>query len=300
MLGNPSAFDVFAYKWLNLAENFINVKNPSYAFLFEHCCAIIYLCLKKLNVKKRIDYKLYMLILKETSDVYLENNWSVILVKYLFKDFFLELIFKQSRYFDEEFSISKRILFLNILNSSLNLITTEVELKYLLNFFTKLSNDFLEYFIKNENLFNNFEELNDLMRELKNALICLNDLLSENENESKYREITQEYENVVRNSCLILNKVHTNNLIKERFNKELKKNENINELTDGYVNLKLELIRLIGILVYENEFNRNIVQETQALISIIENVNIDIYNPFIREWSIVTLRHLYYAKELKN
>lgn len=56
--------------------------------------------------------------------------------------------------------------------------------------------------------------------------------------------------------------------------------------------LKCELVRMIGILVFENEQNQNYLVNDQMLEIIANNLNLDIDNPFLREWSIVALKHI--------
>jgi hypothetical protein len=240
--------------------------------------------------------KLYLQIFRKTLVSYDSSNWSAILVDSLFKEFFIKTLFYDGEYFKNDFKITQRFTILEILSKNLNLITNEFD--GLINFYEKLSTDFLVYLYRHEKNFKDLNYLNDLFLEIKMTLVCINDAASGNENEDSVREQIQKSELVLRNTCKILNQVHSNEIIKTNFNKMLIKEESM--LIDGYVNLKLELIRFIGILVFENEYNRNIVQETRALRTIIENVNIDINNPFIREWSIVTLRHLYYSKSPLN
>jgi hypothetical protein len=64
-------------------------------------------------------------------------------------------------------------------------------------------------------------------------------------------------------------------------------------------NLKVELIRFIGNLVYENELNRNLFLKNNYLSLIIQNLVFDANNPFIREWSIATLKYLHVEDEIK-
>ena len=267
-------------------------------FAFEYCCSILYLYTKKRPTNgdnDSIDKELYLKIFKKSLHSFDSSNWSSILVNHLFKEHFIQTILNDE-YFTNDFKITQRIAILDILNKNVNMITSEFN--GLITFYETLSTHVLNYLIGNEKKFEDLNHLNNLFLELKLTLICVNDASSENENEEVFRELIQKRELTLRNTCELLNRVHSNEIIKANFNKINIDEESIQ--VDGYINLKLELIRFIGILVFENEFNRNIVQETKALITIIENVNIDINNPFIREWSIVTLRHLYYSKEIKN
>lgn len=314
--------------WFNQARALIEL--DKFDFAFEYSCSVLYLCSKKsreLNDNTNADNtiineNLYKnILIKSLNSVYRESNWSSILLNYLFKEYFLSVL--NQHYFNlNNFKI--RIKILKLLNNNLDKITQNSDFLNISNFYESLSIKFLNYLDSNTVL-SDLKYLNNLMYELKLILIVISDLLSScNENDdvndriNGFRCLIQNRELVVRNTCHILNKIHSNGDIKKNFDanrnnddkfeyfeidieEENEDNGNIDDVSNkGWVNLKLELIRLIGILVYENEFNRNIIQETKALITIIENVNIDINNPFIREWSIVTLRHLYYAKEIKN
>jgi hypothetical protein len=291
--GNSEAFKLLSNKWFQLATDLID--SDKFMFAFEYSCSILFLFTKK-STKSQIDKNCYFKVLEKTLDDYSESSWSSILINSEFKNVFIEIIFNNNQFF--KFSNPKRIILLEILNKNLHLITSESEFTSLINFYERLSTDFLNYLIQIEKSFDDINYFNNLMLEFKQILICINDLSSENDNETEYRRLIQKRELLLCNTCEILNRIHLSDVIKVHFNKEkFDKNE---ESLEGHVNLKLELIRLIGILVFENEYNRNIVQETKALITIIESVNIDMNNPFIREWSIVTLRHLYYSKEIKN
>ena len=287
------SFSGFSHKWIKIANEFL----MKYDFTFENCCSIFYLYTKKQPQNDLIDRNVYLQIFRKSLDSYENSNWSAILVNSLFKEFFMKTFFHDEEYFKNDFKITQRITILQILKDNVNLIRID-EFEGLTKFYEKLSTDFLVYLFRHEKNFEDLNYLNDLFLEIKMTLVCINDASSENENEESFRQQIKKRELILRNTCEILNRVHSNEIIKANFNKKDIDEESI--LIDGYVNLKLELIRFIGILVFENEYNRNVVHETEALRTIIENVNIDINNPFIREWSIVTLRHLYFSKSPLN
>lgn len=57
-------------------------------------------------------------------------------------------------------------------------------------------------------------------------------------------------------------------------------------------NLKCDLLRLIGILVFENNCNQNKLVENELLTIISSSFSIDTENLFLREWSILALKHI--------
>ena len=67
----------------------------------------------------------------------------------------------------------------------------------------------------------------------------------------------------------------------------------------GFRLVKVKLIRFVGIMVYENELNQSLLHENKCLDALTTNLGIDEENPFLREWSIVALRHILTKLDLK-
>ena len=110
-----------------------------FGFTFEYCCSILYLCAKKLNENKFINEKSYFKILKKSiKNGYRESNWSVILIGYLFKIHFMEVVINKNEYFNNDFDLIQKFVLLEILNKNLRLITSKNELKILTDFYERL------------------------------------------------------------------------------------------------------------------------------------------------------------------
>ena len=88
-------------------------------------------------------------------------------------------------------------------------------------------------------------------------------------------------------TCKLFKEIHVN---KEYL--DLVKKYSKNSAYSEWFTLKCDLVRLIGILVYENEQNQNYLVNDDLLHIISSNLNLDVDNPFVREWSIVALKHI--------
>jgi hypothetical protein len=58
------------------------------------------------------------------------------------------------------------------------------------------------------------------------------------------------------------------------------------------VDLKCELLRLMGILVFENKENQNKIVDNKVIHILSDNFYFDNLNIFSREWSIISLKHV--------
>ncbi len=158
-----------------------------------------------------------------------------------------------------------------------------------------------------------FYAINDHFNEVKLLVRCLSDILTSDDNESFSKtnlDLAQKHENILANSCILFHQIHAN----DRLNKFIResteklnstrgfieaKQQKANYNTNPYFNLKCEFVRLIGILVYNNKFNQNLLANYKVLHLISNNLNIDFDNPFIREWSLVALKHILSCLDLK-
>jgi len=80
----------------------------------------------------------------------------------------------------------------------------------------------------------------------------------------------------------------------------ISKSDNISYLNYAHCsNLKIELVRLIGILVYNNSINQSLLVDYKCLDLIANSITIDMDNLFAREWSILALKHILDKLDLK-
>lgn len=158
-----------------------------------------------------------------------------------------------------------------------------------------------------------FYVISDHFNEVKLLVRCLSDILTSEDNESFSKtnlDYAQKHENILANSCVLFHQIHVN----DRLNKFIREStEKLNpktsfidakqqkaNYTNPYFNLKCEVVRLIGILVYNNKFNQNLLANYKVLHLISNNLSIDFDNPFIREWSLVALKHILSCLDLKQ
>ena len=162
------------------------------------------------------------------------------------------------------------------------------------------------YVIKKINENEYLDEINDHLNEVKLLTNCYSDMLiikfNEKNNEKTTCNISQilvniqqiSSETLLQKTCHLLNEIHSNNIF-ESVNQRFK-----NKTNNSIINLKCILIRLIGILVYENVENQQKLVEYNSLNIIAANLNVDFDNPFIREWSIISLKHILSCLDLKK
>ena len=139
------------------------------------------------------------------------------------------------------------------------------------------------------------------LTEIKHLSYCLSDLLTlEHGSSSKANLLAAQGDSaLLQRTCRVFKELHENETLAGMF--ELLKTRDI--YTATHANLKCELIRLIGILVFENRVNQRVVAEVGAMEMIANvNLNMDVRNPFIREWSVIALKHILTANdfEIKN
>lgn len=96
--------------------------------------------------------------------------------------------------------------------------------------------------------------------------------------------------NVFKNVCELLHKIYT---------KKIQLSSTIDEFSRTQSTIKCELVRLIGIFVFENETNQRALVDNGLIHLLSENLDIDVENPFLREWTILALRHILCAHDRK-
>ena len=127
------------------------------------------------------------------------------------------------------------------------------------------------------------------LTELKHMSNILCDLLTIEENRLEKLRMAQTNEHLLVNTCHILKELHDNNVLKGLV--ELLKQNELHLST--HCNLKCELIRLIGLLVYENKHNQQMIAANKVMEMIASaHVDLDLVNPFVREWSMIALKHI--------
>ena len=160
-----------------------------------------------------------------------------------------------------------------------------------------------------------YHSLNENFNEVKLLVRCLSDILTSGENESFSKtnlDFVQKQENILSYSCQLFQHIHINDNLNKFIRESTQKvhlsasncietkQQKANYNTNPYFNLKCEFVRLIGILVYNNGFNQNLLTNYKVLHLISSNLNIDFDNPFIREWSLVALKHILSCLDLKQ
>jgi hypothetical protein len=246
-----------------------------------------------------------------------DKNWPFKLVDFyfnmtLFQDYFLNNNNNDSERFD--------LAILKLFKYKLMRISHEKDsLSFNFNldiliFFNNLCDRKMNHFLQNKlqenyamkkiNESEYLDELNNYLNEIKLLANCYSDMLiiKFNEKNDENNTISQilvcvqkiSSETLLQKTCHLLNEIHSNNIF-ESVNHSFKSKKN-----NSIINLKCVLIRLIGILVYENVENQQKLVEYNSLNIIAANLNVDFDNPFIREWSIISLKHILSCLDLKK
>ena len=234
-------------------------------------------------------------------------------MEFLFESLFLGRLMKNDEWFSD-IPLENRIDLLRILNYRFNnidrLISVEkneldnAKLVYIEHPTVSSLMNLLEFNIANfnnlidENRINdeNFDSVNNCLLEIKLSSRCLNDLLTIEETEITREFIlsnlmaSQENQILFKKICGLFRVINENLNLKSLHDKM--KTEPCSKQRLGFTNLKCEIVRSIGILVYGNYPNQRLLVEYQILHLLAKNLNLDLENPFVREWSIVALKHV--------
>lgn len=134
------------------------------------------------------------------------------------------------------------------------------------------------------------------LSELKHMGSILSDLLTIEQNRVDKLEVAQTNEHLLSNTCHILKELYENEVLKGLV--ELLKENELH--LSAHCNLKCELIRLIGILVYGNRQNQELIAANKCMELIASaNLDLDACNPFVREWSMIALKHILETNDYK-
>lgn len=134
-----------------------------------------------------------------------------------------------------------------------------------------------------DDLLENCRETSYFAKSFADLLTCQEGIIPEIETKSNLRE-SQRNQTLFKYVCDLLDILH-----KIKINKSVERNESINIIC--------ELIRIIGIFVFENEFNQRTIIDNNIVFLLSTNLQVD--NTFQREWSIIALRHILCANDKK-
>ncbi len=280
---------------------FLNLLNKTFNFFVNE------------TIKESQTSNEYRLTNEKHDELDLKNNCAFQLCDFSFRFFFNQVVTNFNTNRKDSFSIfnaeiKTRINFLKLLNFNLNKKETfHNEVKNKTNFdqeknFVEFSSlESTKYLIdyhkqQSAKLIDSIEaiQLNDLdLNEIKLICACLSDVLILNRKPTQLScspttfslTADEKLQLAQTDSCLLENTCH---LFKLLFNDQ---NDYIKQLK-AYYNLKCELIRLIGILVYENLLNQKKLVDLKILHLISANLNFDSDNPFLREWCLISLKHI--------
>lgn len=140
-------------------------------------------------------------------------------------------------------------------------------------------------------------DLQERWRETKFLVNSLAYLLTYQEGLLPENEIKSNLQTIQNNEVLFVSVCELLRLLYDR-KFELAETKREDKRTES-IGIKCELVRLIGILVYENEKNQIKMAENGLMQLLSANLKIDVENPFFREWAIVALRHVLCAHDIK-
>lgn len=160
-------------------------------------------------------------------------------------------------------------------------------LEFLCRIYTSIFKDLLSIF--DQILDKTIDEVLNLFKQVKLITGLLSDFLTLKETKLSNNQmvtLVQNQNELFELTCHLFKEINCNNSYLELVDKY--SNSTYSEI----LSLKCDLVRVIGILVYENEFNQNYLVKDQLLHIIAKNLNLDVDNPFMREWSIIALKHI--------
>ena len=234
-----------------------------------------------------------------------QSNESFKLISFIFREQFLN---KSDLFYNEltHLNIEQRLNLLKLIQFKID----EINSKQCLDFLIKQSD---AVYLNLNNLVMNATTTNDLdlvrnhLIEIKVLASILSDfLISKSDNISSYLNYAQNSNNncLFKNTCALFKETHENKLIRSLLveisssssssSSSLPNKNNFNSS-----NLKIELVRLIGILVYNNSINQSLLVDYKCLDLIANSITIDMDNLFAREWSILALKHILDKLDLK-
>lgn len=221
-----------------------------------------------------------------------DQDWTLKMINQIYDKFYLDpaiFYIELSRLnLEHRYNLLKMIRFK--LNSDETHLSFEC-LCYLIKQYEISTADLID--LVQRNSLDEMQLINDYLKEINILAHCLSELLiSENK---LFIDYAQNNQIVFRNTCDLFKKMHENELLIKVF--DLAKKDQL-KFSCSF-NLRIEMVRLVGILVYNNGINQQLLFEYGVLNLIANNLNIDMENLFAREWSIVALKHILDKLDMK-
>lgn len=323
--GNQKACELYLNKWIEIC--FCVLTNLTFEQDIFNLASMIlvYSCLEKYdkstlldNHSDKITKKVFLNLLNgldfTNQDFEMEKNWTFKFLNHYFDKFYFDvLITNEVNDLFESVPAPSRLYLLKTLNqkligqiSSIKYGKQIMDLKYLDESSLKFISEF--YIVSSTRLLflineNELTEISNWFREFKIICNCLCDFLTIEERDTCEMQIRQNVDfiqdksELFQNTCKLFKEIHTNKSLVDLL-EEMRRNSSVNnneqDLDDWNqkFNIKCDLVRLIGILVYEHPPNQSYLVNDQLLHIISSNLNVDIDNPFVREWSIIALKHI--------
>jgi hypothetical protein len=229
-----------------------------------------------------------------------QSNESFKLISFIFREHFLN---RSDLFYNEltHLNIEQRLNLLKLIQLKID----EINSKQCLDFLIKQSDT---VYLNLNNLMINATTTNDLdlvrnhLIEIKVLASILSDFLISKSDNISYLNYAQNSNNFLfKNTCALFKETHENKLIRSLLveissssSSSLPNKNNFN-----CSNLKIELVRLIGILVFNNSINQSLLVDFKCLDLIANSITIDMDNLFAREWSILALKHILDKLDLK-
>ena len=230
-------------------------------------------------------------------------NWPLRFIDHLFEKHFIKTMFLTDVY--KQMQLNHRICLLKLLKLNMSKQVEKkvdfdlVNLQQIIELYSNATREFLSFISSpvSESVDSSLL-VNIYLVEIKYLAFVLSDLLTDDEEHAKIN-YAQENKSLLSNTCDLLKEIQDNANLKCLF--YLFKNEAaFSNVHSGSANLKSELIRLIGILIYNHIGNQHMLVENQVLDLIAnKNLDMDIENPFLREWSILALKHILINNDYK-
>lgn len=317
--GNKEAYEKNIDKWSRTCFSILSRPKLKQDFYDLACMILIYGCVEKkgsdnhapdllsVTYSSQLNLDTYFSLLDRLCVILDENDldfddlleydqlhfWSFKFLDFYFSHVYEHLLTVRDELFTRE-RFTRSNLF-NLLNYKIvKLKHDDVEqvrqylsqssLDFLINSFVSASSDLLTD-----------EKMNVSIRETRLLANCLADLLTFQEGVLVKAEIranlrvVQRHEALFTSVCELFREVHAKSEWKEWSSAIARR--------DGSTSLKCELVRLIGILVFENERTQNALVQNGIIYLLSANLDVDVDNPFLREWTIVALRHVLCAHD---
>ncbi|CAF0726737.1 unnamed protein product [Brachionus calyciflorus] len=308
--GNQLASDANLTKWVQLSQMFLFKSNIKQEIYDLASMIVIYGCKEKYKneilldkIAKDLTLSAYLTLIENLEQSYMAKSLNQKFTNWTFKflDHFFDFVYCNHLVNEKNledlnhkirffliYHINDRIMDIKEHRIQKNYLSLE-SLGFLCRFFTQSIKDLL--FLIDQVDLESLDSIINALKEVKMLANILSDILTMEETRlfgNRYMvEYVQDQIDLFKLTCKLFREIHVN---KEYLSLVDKYSKN-SDLTEWF-SLKCELVRVIGILVYENEHNQNYLVNDDLLHIISSNLSLDIDNPFVREWSIVALKHI--------